>query len=73
MEARVNIVQTMVEKLQQKMHSNNSSSTKTMDSLKSSIDYLSHFLITKDIDMKQREEQVVQAQTKPPIQNNRKR
>lgn len=73
MEARVNIVQTMVEKLQQKMHNNNSSSTKTMESLKSSIDYLSHFLITKDIDMKQREEQVAQVQTKPPVQNNRKK
>jgi hypothetical protein len=56
-EARINVVQTMIDKLTTRAQSNMLSSTKTMESLKSSVDYLSHFLITKNVDIQMKESQ----------------
>jgi len=56
---KLNVLQTMNEKIWRKVNvSNGELSIKRLEELKSSIDYLTHFLITKDIDILSKEDQV---------------
>ena len=65
LENKLNAMQTVTEKTWKKVSvSNNDMSLKRLEELKSSIDYLTHYLITNNIDILEKEQQVKKATAK---------
>ncbi len=65
LENKLNAMQTVTEKTWKKVSvSNNDMSLQRLEELKSSIDYLTHYLITNNIDILEKEHQVKKATAK---------
>lgn len=62
MENKLNAMQAVIEKINKKTaHSGQSGSMNSMESLKSSIDYLTHYLITSNVDIMEKEARLAKA------------